>query len=337
MKNTLASNGLLIIPFTLALLFGSLIFIAFRTNLTPEINFAISFDLLITVPVVYFLLIRKTKIPKITVVPLTILGLVIGYLILPKENQNYLDLFKAYVLPIVELGVLTFIVLKIRNIRKAFKNLAIPGNSFYDTALLASEKILPKQVSGIFAMEIATIYYTFFYWKAKQGGNSEFTYHKTSTSTSLFIAFGIIILIESVTLHYFAAKWNPIFAWALTIISLYTLLQFIGWVKSLSDRPHLIKNGNLHLRFGIVRETVIPLDQIKSIVKDTSDQEINKSVKTFSLLGKLDPHNTILELHEVGEIRTLYGMKSSYKKLLFYTDNPDALISEIESSKNNKA
>lgn len=335
MKNMLSANRILLVPVVLSLLFGSLVFIAFRAAITPEVNFAITFDLLITIPLVYFLLIRKTTIPNITVVPITVAGLIIGYQILPENGHFYLDSFKTFVLPLVELGVVTFVLFKMRAIRKEFKSSAIHGDSFYDNALIATENVLPKKVSALLAMEIATIYYTFFYWKEKQT-DSGFTYHKKSTSTSLFIAFGIVILVESVTLHYFAAKWNPVFAWILTVLSLYTLLQFIGWAKSLSDRPHRIKDGNLHLRFGIVREAVIPLDQILEIKADNHEQEITKDVKSLSLLGKLDPQNMTLELKGSGSINTLYGIKSSYRTLLFFADDPSALISAIESNQNTK-
>lgn len=51
-----------------------------------RMSFAITMDLLIIIPLIYFLLIRKTTISKTTIVPLLIFGLVIGTYILPEEN-----------------------------------------------------------------------------------------------------------------------------------------------------------------------------------------------------------------------------------------------------------
>lgn len=90
---------------------------AFNAN-PSSLSTGITFDLLLTVPLIYFLLIRKTNIPKTTVVPLLIIGVIICSLILPAENQYYLNLFKTWVLPIVELSILSFVIF---NVRKALK------------------------------------------------------------------------------------------------------------------------------------------------------------------------------------------------------------------------
>lgn len=74
-------------------------------NHTNKLSVAITADLLLIVPFIYFLLIRKTAIPKTTVVPFVILGVVICSFIIPKENQDYLNLFKSYILPVIELTV----------------------------------------------------------------------------------------------------------------------------------------------------------------------------------------------------------------------------------------
>src|SRR6056297_2889248 len=83
-------------------------------NGNDALNLAITADLLLTVPLVYFLLIRKSKIPKTTVIPVMIIGLLVGSYFLPKENQTYLELFKNWFLPVIELSILTFVIIKVR-------------------------------------------------------------------------------------------------------------------------------------------------------------------------------------------------------------------------------
>ena len=99
------------------IIIGMIVFISKSMifNANPSIlSIGITFDLLLTVPFVYFLLIRKTKIPKTTVVPFLIVGIIICSFILPAENQYYLNLFKSWVLPIVELSILSFVIFNVR-------------------------------------------------------------------------------------------------------------------------------------------------------------------------------------------------------------------------------
>ena len=67
------------------------------------LNFAITVDLLLIVPLVYFLLIRKSEIPNTTVIPVMIIGLLVGSYFLPQQSQTYLSIFKTWALPVIEI------------------------------------------------------------------------------------------------------------------------------------------------------------------------------------------------------------------------------------------
>lgn len=81
-------------------LFALLIILIKSTFLKDNsiLSFAVTVDLLIMVPIVYFLLIRKTDIPKTTVIPVMMVGLLIGSWMLPVGSQSYLRIFKTWVL-----------------------------------------------------------------------------------------------------------------------------------------------------------------------------------------------------------------------------------------------
>ena len=97
-----------------------------------KLSLAITIDLLLTAPLVYFLLIRKTSIPKTTIVPFIILGVVVASFILPSENQYYLDLFKTWILPLIELAVLCFVIYNVvKAIRLYKQNKANSSSDFF--------------------------------------------------------------------------------------------------------------------------------------------------------------------------------------------------------------
>jgi len=93
MNRTLNINRSLINFGIPLILLGILVFLM-KSSILPQnsaIGLAITLDLLLTVPLVYFLLIRKSNIPKTTVVPVMIVGLLIGSTLLPAARNLHID------------------------------------------------------------------------------------------------------------------------------------------------------------------------------------------------------------------------------------------------------
>jgi hypothetical protein len=163
MRRSIVSVG---IP---ALLIAIIIFLAksgFLNRNPNAISFGITFDLLFTIPIVYFLLIRKTDLPKITIFLFFSIGAVVATIVLPQENQYFLHLAKMWVIPLVELLVL---ILIIHHIRQAIKRVKESNESFHDffsiLKNLCHEVVVPKFAADFFAVELGSIYYGFIHWK----------------------------------------------------------------------------------------------------------------------------------------------------------------------------
>ncbi|WP_422361048.1 hypothetical protein [Reichenbachiella sp.] len=293
------------------------------------LSLAITADLLITIPLVYFLLIRNSSISKITVIPMMILGLVLGGYLLPKENQNYLDLFKTWALPVIELTVMTFVVIKVRMAIKGFKRLKSGSADFFTILKKTCAEFLPKRLVLPFATEVAVIYYGFIRWKSHKPAENEFTYHKTSGTPALFGAVIFVIGIETLALHILLEGWNQWVAWILSILSVYTALQVFGFAKSLGQRPIVFDTDSLILHYGILNEVKIPFEHIDSI--ELSGKSIDRlpMAKTLSPIGDLEGHNVILYLKEESTLSGLYGLKQRFKILALYVDNKNEFVSKL--------
>ncbi|NVK28473.1 MAG: hypothetical protein HWE14_10545 [Flavobacteriia bacterium] len=285
----------------------------------PSMDFAVSIDLLVLVPLSWFLLIRNRKIPNITVVPITILSLTLGLVLLRPEDQTYLHLFKSFVLPFVELGVVGFILWKVVQIRKALK--ANADSDFFDSLLLAVSEILPRPVVRPFALEIAVFYYAFRFRKSKPRHNS-FSYHRESGASALYGAVVFIILVETAVLHILLNKWSPIAAWILTGLSLYTAIQFLAYARSLGARPIQLKGETLQLNYGIVASAEVDIQSIHRIELTSNDLPDDGSVVKLGLLGALESHNVVLHFHEPVEMIRLYGKRVSTNAIALFVDNP---------------
>jgi len=303
---------------------GLMVFIAKSSlfQLDPNsLAIGITFDLLITVPFIYFLLIRKTNIPKTTVIPFLIFGIIICSLLLPSENQHYLNLFKTWVLPVIELAILSYVVYNVRKGIKYYKQKKELSYDFFTTLKNTCYEILPKNVVIPVVTEIAVFYYGFLYWAKRELKVNEFSYHKDSGTITLLIAIIFIIVIETFVFHILLAKWSNYAAWILTSLGIYTAIQIFGFLKSMIKRPISIENDKLYLRYGIMNESTIDLKEIDSLEISSKEIGKNKEIRKFSFLGELESHNIIIQLKTEHTLIGLYGFKRKFKALALHVDN----------------
>jgi len=78
------------------------------------LSFGITFDFLISIPFIYYLLIRKTKISNKSISILLTVNLILASFFIPKQNQLYLELFKNWMLPILELLIIGILIFNVK-------------------------------------------------------------------------------------------------------------------------------------------------------------------------------------------------------------------------------
>ncbi len=333
-KNLKSRNLLLLIP--VALLLTLLIFIYYFADASNRLlSFAFTLDLLLTIPFVYFLVIRKTKIPNYTFVPVMLLGLICGYNFLPPESHDYLNFFKLWILPFVELSVLGFIIYKVVKTIRLFNAHQQTEADFYDALKSVCQEIFPPRLVAFPVMEIAVFYYGFINWKKKSLSSNEFSYYQKSGSASLLYALIFIIAIETIVLHIVLAMWSVTVAWILSLLSIYSAIQIFGIARSLPKRPYQIEDDVLQLKYGILTETNIPINKIESIqVFKKKIDEANELERTLCPFGELEKHNVRIEVKEALKISGLYGLQKNYTSLLFWVDDVDDFVEAVNRLKN---
>lgn len=331
-KNFALNRNLLIFGIPLSLL-TILVFLMNSSFIqgNQTLHLAISIDLLLTVPLIYFLLIRKTEIPKTTVVPVMVAGLAIGSYFLPQDGQTYLTFFKNWILPFIEFFVIGFIIFKVRSIITAYKSLEGYSPDFYDTLKSACQEIFPQKLAPVLSTEIAVIYYGFIHWKKATLSENQFSYHKKTGSVTLMIAFILIIGIESYTVHILVAKWSVIFAWILTGLSIYTAIQVFGFAKSLSQRPISILDRSIQFRYGIMSEVEISIQDIDRIELSKRSLPEDPLTQSLSPIGEMEDHNTVIYLSKEYELKSLYGIKKRFSTLCLHIDEPEAFEIAIKA------
>lgn len=281
------------------------------------LSFAVAFDLAISVPIVYLLLIRGRNVPRITAVPFFVAGIVLATLLLPGEHQTLPTFLKEWILPLVETGVIVLIVLKVRKARKEYLKLKGTTLDFLTAVKDVSRKIIPGPVSRVFATEAAMFYYCFAFRRMPRHDADTFTYHRETGTIAVLAALLIAIGVETTALHFLVGRWSGVAAWILTGLSIYCAIQVFGLMKSIPRRPIVLTGTTLHVRYGFLGDTAIDLNDIRSVELVARDTPIDRETIT-----RLSPfgHNVIVHLKKENTIEGAYGTRKRYRSLALYVD-----------------
>ncbi|WP_062056915.1 hypothetical protein [Aquimarina longa] len=326
------SNNLLVFGVPILLVISMILITRSKFyEVNPSIlSIGISIDLLFTIPLIYYTLIRKKNIPKTTSIPLSVVGMIIGFYSIPLEHQFILQWVKTWIFPFVEIGIAIYVLYNVRKAIKKYKINATQRLDFFSILKKTCAEILPTRIASLLAMELAICYYGFIYWKKRALQKNEYSYHKNNGTISLLVAFIGIIGIETYILHIFLSKWSIIAAWVASILSIYSSIQIFGFLKSILKRPISIDKNTLYLRYGILNETQIDLHAIESVEISTKDIEFNSETRKLSPLGELEGHNIIITLNKVHILTGLYGTSKTFKTIAFFIDNKAQFKTELE-------
>lgn len=331
-KTLKISDLILCLPLLLVLSIIALVYLPLFQPMPATLAYGITLDLVLTIPFIYFLIIRKREIPKITVSSVFIVCLMIAHYIIPPTHQTFLNRIEFWLFPIVEFSVISYIIVSARKTIRQFKVEKKESPDFYTALCTACKAALPKRVAMVLAMEIAVVHYALFAWKTTEKLKpNEFTSHKKSGISLVVYAFIMIVLAETFAVHVAVGRWNETVAWILTGLSLYTCLQLFALVRSLPKRLTYIdvEAGKIQLRYGFFNETTIDINDITAIKLTTRSLPKDGSVVKFSALGNLDTHNIILYLKEETILQRVYGIKKPFKALAIYMDEKEAFVSQL--------
>lgn len=299
-------------------------------TLPKPLSAGITLDLILTAPVVYFLLIRKKNIPKLTVVPVFIIGILVASLIIPPEQQQILGMVKQWVLPVVELTVFSIIVFKVTRTIRLFRKQKGITPDFYDALQEVAGQMLPVKISGLFVNEISLIYYSLFSWRKRTLAANEYSYHKKSGTISLLAVFIFLILVETFVMHILLERWSVVAAWILSALSMYGVFQVFGFIRSMGKRPIVIGQDQLILRSGLFSEAIINFSDIDRIEMSRKRIELNDTTRKLSPLQDFETHNVILYLNNEASLKGFYGKAKSFRTIAFFVDDKEGFVSSVE-------
>lgn len=295
---------------------------------------AVTADLLLTIPLIYALLIHKTKVSKLTILPLMMAGMLSASYLIPAAHQHWLHLFKVYFFPLIEITSITLIARKFITVRRQFAQSRYLETDFFDVLKKACHTALPRTMAVVLVSEISVIYYGLVSWKTRKPRINEFTCHHNSGTPALLGCMVFVILIESAAMHLLLARWSGVVAWIFSGTSLYTALQFVGYARALGKRFISIDGRQLIIRYGIMAQTHIHVRHISQVELSGRDVMPGVNTRKLSPLGQFESHNVILHLNRKHVLHGLFGKRQRFCTLLLHVDDKERFKAELEAVSN---
>jgi len=300
-----------------------IVFSTLFTMNTSHLSTAVVLDLTVTAPLLYFLVIRKTRVPRASVIRVFVVGVLVAGLLLGTRSP-LLHGIKTWISPVVEAAVVITVVLKFRQARRQVKDGApdvLPQLRRMIAAIFGNERI-----GDILGSELAAFYYAFA--PIKKFSQNTFSYARTTGAIPVLGAFFICMLAEGIGLHFLIARWSPLTAWILTGLSAYTMLQLYAHMRAMKARTIRVEDGMLYLRNGLAADVCVRIEDIEEAGLTTRTVRGEIALK-LALFGALENHTMRIKLRQPVTVVRMFGIRRQASILLFAVDRPEELLACI--------
>jgi hypothetical protein len=137
--------------------------------------------------------------------------------------------------------------------------------------------------------------------------------------------------LELAVVHALTARW-PVARWALFALGVYALLWVLAFSFSLRQRPHLLREGELVLRFGHFRTTPVPLATLASVTGSVIAGHQRTVVLDCDRLALPVMSDTNIELRFDPPVTVEVKRRSAeVSGIAFYADEPREVLALLRS------
>ena len=255
----------------------------------------ITFDLTLTIPLVwYFVVVRSGSAKPVSLIPVFVVCMMLAALVVPKGQHQFLHDLRYLSAPLEIVAVILF------------ARRAMAGDS---------------RVAGFVATELNILWYALFCWRKKPEDHG-FTVHKRNGWGTIVACILCMLAFESIGMHLLVQMWSTKAAWIITALDFYGVLWLLGDYHALRLRPTFSADGVLHLRYGLRWNAEIPLAEIESIdeVRNESDWK-RKGVQKMAML---DEPKYLVRLSRPVTVNGLAGIRRTIHAVAILPDDIDA-------------
>lgn len=300
----------------------------------PALARAALADLLITGPVLFLIFAYVRQLPLILVVPVANIGLELAMLTAPVDLHLWIHRAIWVSYPLMAVVIARAAALGIRQLRLAYPAVAgIPDPRDRMGALL-ERSFGAAPSTAMMASDLSFLRYAIWPPRIVHHGPGRFSGHLRSGLVPLLWAMVAIIVLETMVLHILVHLAAPVLAWILTALSLYSLMSLIGHIRALPRRYSTLEDRGVTLRAGLFGQCHIPYCQIAEVTPIAMGSRIPDGSVQLGLLGSMEPHNILLQLHHPARILLTHGITREAHHIVMHVDDPKGFADAVLQMRN---
>lgn len=312
----------------IALGLGTISWIAANGPLAPHtrhvMTMALSFDLLVTLPGSYYLLVARPRGQRWwTVVGMAVLGMLRTAMLVAPAALARLILGAA-----IEAGLMGVLVIRARIAWRA------RGNN--DDPLLVLGSIMPESslplAAAIVSSELAVFYYSLLSWWRRPhvaAGMRPFSVHQRGGATAVLYVMAAMGVLETAVVHIVVQHWSARTAWAFTAFDLYGVLWIVAAARALVLRPILVGADTIVFRVSFWWMVAVDRTNMAEVRPLTGARLKRGSTDPLSLAWFTTP-SVLVRFHEPVVATGLWGRKRTATAIAVPIDDVDGFLRAVE-------
>ncbi|MEM6795457.1 MAG: hypothetical protein AAF725_15880 [Acidobacteriota bacterium] len=298
------------------------------------VAWGVTADLALLAPALYWLLVVRAGAPRLTLVPVAILGWAVASAIVPAEHRQGLALLEALALPA---GVWVAGSVAVRAGR-SYREALSCADVLEGLEARAARLVGSGRVAAALAHESALLYYALASWRKRPaGGAGTFTHHRQELFMTLSGGMMLATIAEIVPVHLLVGRWSETAAWVLTALSAYGLFWMLGDARAVALRTSTWSAGTLHLRVGLRGSADLPLNAISSVTSLPPAGPGLTPEDGYVKMNLVGQPKLLLTLSSEVEVRGAYGVRRSARFLGITVDQQQEFLSELRGRREDLA
>jgi len=270
--------------------------------------------LLILPPLLYYyLIVYRSGVRLGSIVPIIALNLTVSRFLMPVGVRPLLLLAA-----LLEVVIVVKLLWRLTRLLRNYLQLRNFGKSRIAAARETGEQLLREiQLNPVYRyvlIELSLFYYIYKNLKNRKLHSDGRLINDLQGVYDLVLALTLLTIIEIVPVHVLLYQYSHVAAWAVTILSLYTLIWFWGDYSALRLKHSYIENNMFHIRVGTRVSAVAPVELIKSC---EFGEYIPKELKSKTFLngsvGKKG--NLLIKFKQPVKAITMFGIEKLFTEI----------------------
>jgi hypothetical protein len=295
---------------------------AFARN--PDVGyFGVTFDLCITIPLLYYaLVVRTRRAAPATLVPLFVVCMLVARMVVPPAHRAFLGDLALLRFP---LAIATITLLATR-VRRGIAAAANETDVLQRVERICREAFAGDRIARSITTEVAAVYLGLFGWRLPEpapSGVPSTTFHRRSGWGSIVACILVMFAAEGIGVHLFVQRWSHRGAWILTILDIWGFVWLIGDYHAFRVRPLLVTDDAIQLRFGFRWTATIPRDNVLSVERlaPGADEKLRRT-RTYLRLAIFDEPEYLITLREPVRVHGIAGITRTVTSIGIFPDDP---------------